>query len=140
MAPSNARPLSGTEPLPKPPRTKPHAFWFVTFGILLPTFTLGFELVTRMCGEALFDPLPTWGHVLLVAAVPITNGYIFWALSHQHSAQRDRLRLANGFVLGATGFYTLLFLPIAPFAAVAIVFYGLGFLPLAPLLASIPFK
>ena len=37
----------------------------ILFGVLLPIFTLVFEAGTGFCAEALFDPTPTWIHVLL---------------------------------------------------------------------------
>lgn len=39
-------------------------------GIILPLFTLAFEMQTHACAAEHFDPIPTWGHVLLVALVP----------------------------------------------------------------------
>ncbi|MBI2947660.1 MAG: hypothetical protein HYY23_08430, partial [Verrucomicrobia bacterium] len=39
------------------------------FGIVLPVITIAFELVTHLCAGTFFDPLPTWFHVLLAAAV-----------------------------------------------------------------------
>src|SRR5689334_7501159 len=44
-------------------------FW----GVLLPLFTIGFELVTRMCAEVLFDPVPSLAHLALITAVPLLN-------------------------------------------------------------------
>ena len=32
-------------------------------GFLLPAFTIAFELTTRLCAEALFDPLPSLAHL-----------------------------------------------------------------------------
>ena len=45
----------------------------VLFGILLPFVTLAIELRTGMCAGTLGDPIPTIGHVLLVAFVPLAN-------------------------------------------------------------------
>src|SRR5688572_31963645 len=42
-------------------------------GFLLPMFTIGFELVTRMCAETLFDPIPSLAHLALISAVPLLN-------------------------------------------------------------------
>ena len=36
---------------------------------------------------------------------------------------------------GACLFYSLLFLPISPFAVIGIIYFGIGFLPLSPILA-----
>lgn len=116
-------------------RTRPSGFWFIPFGILLPVVALLVELNTRMCGEAIFDPIPTWWHVAAVALVPVANGYLWHLLYHQRHQARDWGRLINGMVLGITGFYAVLFLPLLPFGVIGIAFVGIGFLPLAPLLA-----
>jgi len=51
-------------------------FSFVLFaGFLLPAITIGFELVTCMCAEALFDPLPSLAHLAVVTAV--SRGWLF---------------------------------------------------------------
>ena len=47
------------------------------FGIVLPTITLGVELIWGACTDLFFDPIPTAGHALLVAVVPISNGMIW---------------------------------------------------------------
>ena len=53
------------------------------FGVLLPAGTLIFELVQGFCAEALFDPIPSFWHVLLVATVPIANALALFQLRHQ---------------------------------------------------------
>ena len=60
---------------PKAPRVKapsveaPVTLVFTgLFGIILPAATIAIELYTHMCAEVFFDPLPTFGHALLVCA------------------------------------------------------------------------
>src|SRR5687767_2566378 len=65
-------------PILKPRAVNPLGIFFWLFGILLPLFTLGFELVTHACATDFFDPIPTWWHVLLVALVPASN-LLVWA-------------------------------------------------------------
>jgi len=43
------------------------------FGVVLPAFTLGFELTLRWCSTELFDPVPTLVHRVLVGVVPVAN-------------------------------------------------------------------
>ncbi|MCP4702126.1 MAG: hypothetical protein GY862_35490 [Gammaproteobacteria bacterium] len=110
------------------------------FGVLLPLVTLGLELATGMCAETFFDPVPTLVHALLVGFVPVANWWVLW--HSRPEEKRDAARLAklgliNGFALGVAGFYTLLFLPLLPLGAIAILFFGLGFLVMAPFFSLI---
>ncbi|MDX2307932.1 MAG: VIT domain-containing protein [Hyphomicrobium sp.] len=116
----------------KLPRGTLHA----VFGVVLPVAVLVIELVTGICAEALFDPIPTWGHVALVALVPAVNlaGIYFVRRAERAAVASPRwLALLFGCGLAVSAFYALLFLPLMPLAAVAILFYGLGLLPMAPL-------
>jgi hypothetical protein len=104
-------------------------------GVVFPLFVVLVELATGICADALFDPLPTWGHVGVVLAVPTIN-FILW------KAARDRPEPAPGWMMVAAGAgavisaaYVLLFLPILPISLIAIVFLGLGLLPQAPAMA-----
>ena len=107
----------------------------VLFGILLPSIALGVELHTGMCAEVFFDPIPTLGHVLLVALVPAGNLLALIAFHGNWLRWRTPLLWLNGVVLGVALFYTLVFLPIMPLAVIAIIFWGMGLLPLSPLCA-----
>ena len=105
------------------------------FSVLLPAITLVIEWATGMCAAAFFDPIPTLWHVLVAALVPAVNLGAWWTLRTGKPGGRPLLGWLNGAVLGLTAFYVLLFLPLTPFAFIAIVFYGFGLLPSAPLLA-----
>lgn len=101
------------------------------FGILLPGVTLVTELSTGMAAAAFFDPIPTWVHVLLVALVPAGN-FVVWYVVRYNKLMRPRwLSLLNGAVLGVSGFYTILFMPLTPIA-IMMFWSGIGLLPLAP--------
>ena len=43
------------------------------FGVAYPAIVIVIELASRMCAEALFDPMPTYGHVLAASLVPAGN-------------------------------------------------------------------
>jgi hypothetical protein len=132
-------------PATRSPRTvaaRP-GFGMLAFGVLLPAAVIVIECVSRMCAGTFFDPLPTPGHLALALSVPLGNAAV-WAVLRRSSpgvaAPRPRslvLGMANGFVIAAASYYTLLFLPLIPFAVIAIILYGLGLLPLAPLLGLI---
>ena len=102
------------------------------FGILLPAVTLAIELATGMCAEVFFDPIPTLGHVLLVAFVPLANLLALIGAARQLTRWRTSLLWANGIAMGIALVYTLVFLPITPLGVIAIIYMGMGLLPLAP--------
>ena len=110
-------------------------------GVFLPLGVLVFELLAGFCAEILFDPIPTWGHALLIALVPAANALAL-ALG-----SRERVRASgtlfrwigrlNGMAIGIAAFYALQFILVTPIAVMAIVYFGIGFVPLSPLLAFI---
>lgn len=106
------------------------------FGVLLPLGTIVFELVAQLCAENLFDPMPTPLHLVLVALVPACNFLVWSSFTRTHTRPR-LLAFANGVAIAVAALYSLLFLPILPFAAVAIMYFGLGLLPWSPTLALI---
>ncbi|MFZ4764384.1 MAG: VIT domain-containing protein [Roseimicrobium sp.] len=59
----------------------------VWLGILLPIYTLVFECQTHACAGEFFDPIPTWGHVLLIALVPAGNLAAFLTDRRGHVAR-----------------------------------------------------
>jgi hypothetical protein len=107
------------------------------FGVVLPLGTVVFEFLTGACAGVLFDPMPTIGHVALVAFVPLANLAVWIAVLRSNERWRSRLGWANGIAIGVGLVYALLFLPATPFALIGILFFGFGFVPLAPLLAFI---
>lgn len=69
--------------------------WMLLFGVLLPSFVIGFELLTRMCTEAFFDPLPTLAHVPLTLSVPVVNFWL-WRSLRSNGTLSPWLPLAGG--------------------------------------------
>ncbi|MDT8390129.1 MAG: VIT domain-containing protein [Lentisphaeria bacterium] len=108
--------------------------WISLFGILLPSLTLGLELLTRMCAATLFDPLPTAWHAVVVALVPIIHTLILISLLGKREKRWGIWGSLAGVAAGISLYYALQFLPFVPFAIIGIVF-GIGILPLSPLLA-----
>jgi Vault protein inter-alpha-trypsin domain len=110
--------------------------WLLFFGVVLPIIVVGVELVTQMCADDIFDPLPTLAHIPLTLAVPAGNFWL-WRSLQRAAAPSRWLPLAAGAALAISFFYALWFLPIAPLAAIAVLFFGFGLLPLGPLLSFI---
>lgn len=100
-------------------------------GTIFPAGVIVLELLTGLCAGAFFDPLPTWGHVLLVAAVPVINFFLWQAAQHD-DAPRPALLVLGGAAIAIGAGYVLVFLPLLPFAFVGILFLGVGLLPFAP--------
>jgi hypothetical protein len=110
--------------------------WTLLFGVLLPAFTLGLELITGFCANTFFNPIPTIGHVLLVALVPIINAAAWWRLGKARDwteRERNWFGFANGMAVLIAIVYSLLYLPLVIPGVVAIIFVGMGFLPLSPM-------
>lgn len=108
--------------------------WAWTAGVLLPLGILVFELLTRFCGGVFFDPVPTWGHVLVIALVPGLNA---WLLRGGRGAGECGHGVAAGITLVVAGFYGLLFLPILHLSILTLLVFGMGMLSLTPVLAAI---
>lgn len=110
---------------------------FVAFaGILLPVITVGVELRLRIC-TGLFDPIPTNWHIALLFIVPLAN--LTTLIVHNKGSWRYAALsvFLLGLSLGVCTIYSVQFLPMIPFATLAIIAYGIGLLPLSPHLALI---
>jgi len=112
------------------------AAYVVIFGILLPCVALGFELCNGASAEIYFDPIPTLWHVLLVALVPVANFLVLMSI-WKGWCPRRLLAWLNGIAMGVALVYTAVYLPLTPFAFLAIAALGIGLLPLSPLLSLI---
>lgn len=108
----------------------------LVFGTGLPVAAILIEVITGWCAGALFDPLPSFAHLLLASAVPIVN-LLLWMLLRNDMAGPKWVAVAGGAAIVVAGTYALLFLPILPIATIGILFLGVGLLPFAPLFAMI---
>ncbi len=106
------------------------------FGILLPIAALLFESITGMCRQIFFDPLPTPFHVALYATIPLANVRLLLALMRREILPR-RWAWLHVFSAGVAVFYSLVFLPISPIAAIAVIAFGIGLFGLSPMLAVV---
>jgi hypothetical protein len=123
------------EPVPEH-RPSPPSGWLLVFGVALPAFVIGIELVTHMCAQSFFDPMPTYWHAAAVMFVPACNLLIWAYLEYEPRWSARWLAFANGAAIAVAALYALLFLPLFPLAVLAIV-AGIGLLPLAPLAACV---
>lgn len=105
--------------------------WALLVGTIFPAGVLILELLTGLCAGAFFDPLPTWGHVVLVAAVPAIN-FVLWQAAQLEDPPRPMLLLLGGVAMAIGAGYALVFLPLLPVALIGILFLGVGLLPFAP--------
>jgi hypothetical protein len=106
-------------------------------GVILPALSILVECTTHICAGNFFDPIPTIWHVLLVVFVPIAHLQVWRAIRQRQCERAKLLSVTNAIAIGISLFYTLVYIPLLPLAAVALVFFGLGILPLAPLFALI---
>ncbi|MGJ8640430.1 MAG: VIT domain-containing protein [Opitutaceae bacterium] len=104
------------------------------FGVILPAFTLGFEIVTGFSAEIYINPIPTPLHAVAVGMIPLLILFTIVRLARGTAISRIDFHL-NSLCLAITTAYALAYLPISPFACVGIIVYGLGFLPLSPIIA-----
>jgi hypothetical protein len=102
------------------------------FGVIYPAGVIGLELVSRICANAFFDPMPTWRHALAAAFVPASNILVWIYLQNTGARCHPGLVFANGAAIAIAGFYALLFLPLLPLALLATLVV-IGLAPLAPL-------
>jgi hypothetical protein len=118
------------------PRATPGMLWLI-MGVIFPAGVVAFEAITGFCAGALFDPMPTIWHVFIAASVPASNLLVWMAIHKDWHEHRRRIAWMNGAAIGIAAFYTLIFLPLLPLAAVALVMFGLGTLPMTPLFSLI---
>ena len=133
-------PASAPAPAAVPPPSQPIKSPFrdgvlVFLGVILPALTLGLEWLTGMCAGAFFDPIPTVGHVALVALIPLINGWTWLAVRDVQPRRRALLGWLNGVAIAIAAGYAVIFLPLVLPGIFAIMFLGWGLLPLSPLLS-----
>lgn len=125
-----------------PPRAGGYVPGFLTggftllTGVLLPAFTIGYELITKLCAKSLFDPMPTLAHLAVITAVPALNLKL-WLLREREEPLARGWWLAAAAAMAVSFSYTLIFLPLYPVAFIGIIYFGLGLLPFAPMSAGI---
>ncbi|MEN6309138.1 MAG: VIT domain-containing protein [Anaerohalosphaeraceae bacterium] len=134
------QPAESTPSIPrqeKPRFSKFGSFYLIAFGVLLPTFAPVFELLTRICSESMFNPLPTPWHFALFMLIPVSNLTAFIISGKSDARYRTLAGFLCGLAVIISLIYTIWFIPIGIVSLVAVLFMGLGFCGLAPLLSLI---
>lgn len=134
---SSPPPSSNMPPAPEEPSRPQPSKWLVVFGIAFPLCTLLLEFLTHFCGSTFFDPIPTYGHVLLVALVPISNFVLLQAIRNNRQQLWKRLAWLSSIAAGVALFYSLRYSFIFFPAILALLFFGMGLLPMTPLFSLI---
>lgn len=109
----------------------------LTFGVALPLGALLFELITHFSARALFDPIPTFAHVFLVAFVVAANAWCCYVVTRQRFTHALWAMRAIGFTIGIATYYSVLYAPVLPIASFGVLYYHLCALAFAPLSALI---
>src|SRR5215213_3175292 len=117
---------------------KPKLTWAQRFtffaGVILPAISITFEAITHICAEDFFDPIPTIWHLMLVVFVPLAQLHVWFAIRRGDTERLTLAGLANAAVLGISVFYSIVYVPLLPLAALFLI-VGLGLLPLTPFLS-----
>jgi hypothetical protein len=110
--------------------TSTHKFTLVA-GVILPAIAITVEATTKVCAQMFFDPVPSSGHLLLVLLAPLAQLQVWFALRRGDPRRLALAGVANAAVIGISLFYSIIYLPLIPIAALTLLVV-LGFLPLAP--------
>lgn len=131
LLPSPAEPrIESPVPLPLPaPGPGTRGVLELMLGVVLPTAALVIEMATGMSADAYANPLPNWRALILAWMVPVAN-LVGW-LGPQFSPARWRGYL-SGLAVVMASIFGILYMPLAPFAILAILAVGIGLLPLSP--------
>ncbi len=80
------------EPVPEPTVRVPGE-WILVFGVIYPAVVIGLELISHMCADAFFDPMPTYWHVAAVSLVPASNLLVWHHLQDETRANHQMVRV-----------------------------------------------
>lgn len=117
----------------QPKRTWVHRFLFFA-GVIMPAISITVEATTHICANEFFDPIPTVWHLMLVIFVPLANLHVWFAIRRGDAERLTLTGLANAAAIAVSVFYSVVYIPLLPLAAIALI-VGLGLLPLAPFLS-----
>ena len=120
---------------PRPGLTGTQKFNFFA-GVILPVISITIEATTHINAEVFFDPIPTLWHLLLVIFVPVAQLHIWFIIRRGGTTRPVLAGLVNAIAIGVSLFYSIIYIPLLPLAAMMLIFI-VGFLPLAPLLSLV---
>ena len=119
----------------KPPLTGIHKLTLFA-GVIMPVISITVEATTHICAETFFDPIPSMWHLLLVIFVPLAQLHVWFVVRRGATIRPVLTGLVNAVAIGISLFYSVVYLPILPLAALTLLFV-IGILPLAPLLSLV---
>lgn len=120
---------------PKPVRTGIQKFTLFA-GVIMPVISITVEATTHICAETFFDPIPTMWHLLLVIFVPLAQLHVWFVVRRGATSRPVLTGLVNAVAIGISLFYSFVYIPLLPLAALTLLFV-VGILPLAPLLSLV---
>ena len=124
------------EQQPKPaPRTRSQIFTLFA-GVIMPVISITVEASTHICAETFFDPIPTMWHLLLVIFVPLAQLHVWFVVRRGANPRPVLTGLVNAIAIGISIFYSIVYIPLLPLAALTLLFV-VGILPLAPYLSFV---
>jgi hypothetical protein len=104
--------------------------------VILPGLAITVESTTHICAQMFFDPIPTSWHMLLVLLVPLAQLHVWFAIRRNDPNSLTLAGFANAAAIVISLFYSFIYLPILPFAALTVLI-ALGLLPLSPFFALV---
>ena len=120
---------------PKPARAGIQKFTLFA-GVIMPVISITVEATTHMCAETFFDPIPTMWHLLLVIFVPLAQLHVWFVVRRGANPRPVLTGLVNAVAIGISLFYSIVYVPLLPLAALTLLFV-IGVLPLAPVLSLV---
>lgn len=120
---------------PKPGLTGIQKFTLFS-GVIMPVISITVESTTHICAEMFFDPIPTPWHVALVIFAPLAQLHVWFVVRRGAITRPVLTGLVNAMAIGVSLFFTIIYIPILPLAAMTLLII-IGILPLAPLLSLV---
>lgn len=105
-------------------------------GVILPVIAITVEASTHICAAIFFDPIPTAWHLILVLLVPLAQLQVWFTIRRGAPDRLTLAGIANAIVIGISIFYSIVYLPLVPMAALTVLAV-VGLLPLTPFLSLI---
>ena len=82
------------------------------FGVVLPAITIMVEVISGMCASAIFDPIPSYFHLILISFVPVGNLFVCLAIKKERINNIKVISVINSCTIGISLFYSIIFIPI----------------------------
>src|SRR5688572_18172131 len=100
----------------QPARTGTQKFTLFA-GVIMPVISITVEATTHVCAETFFDPIPTAWHLLLVVFVPLAQLHVWFVVRRGVINRPNLTGLINAIAIGVSLFYSFVYIPLLPLAA-----------------------